>query len=176
VTKRPGCAGPRDQTWASCKCLHELGLKGGQTFLRRGMVEGRTVPGLRDDREEARRPYRADLLVSIFSITSCLFGGLSRHERGTNPAERPDAEEPPAARGAAVRGKSKQAFESDQSPLFDALTRERLEIEISASRAVGVGRKRDRHASSIKPAVAGVAPPGPQPGQCSEEIHYARAT
>ena len=119
---------------------------------------------------------RGSALVSILGAVSWLLLGTGWHERGNNPAERPDGEEPPAAGAAAIRGKSKQAFETDESPLFHTPTREWFEIEISASRAMGVGRKGDRHAPRIEPAVAGVAPPGPQPDKCAEEIQYASAT
>jgi hypothetical protein len=71
---------------------------------------------------------------------------------------------------AAVSGKSEPALDREERALLHALARNRLQIKISAFRAVGVTHKRERNAACIKSAIAPVASPGFQPRDLRNDI------
>jgi hypothetical protein len=67
-----------------------------------------------------------------------------------------------AARVAAVGGKSQEPLEKDEGAISYAVTRDVLEVEVSAPRAVRKAGKRDSHARGMEPKFASQASPGPE--------------
>ena len=78
----------------------------------------------------------------------------------------PQAEELLAAGVAAIGGKTEEALYVNQKPVLDAPSRDALEIEIPAPRAMSVPRKRERHAAGMKAEIARVASPGAARAPC----------
>jgi hypothetical protein len=89
---------------------------------------------------------------------------------------REQAEEFLAAGVAAIGGKTEETLRRNQRSLFDSLPRDVLEVEISASRAVGVMDERSGDPPGIKSQVACVASPGSQTDQGRKKITDATAT
>lgn len=105
-------------------------------------------------------------------------GGLAicgRHHRRKNAPIWQDTEESLPAGVAAVGRKPQKAFQEDQSALLHAIPRNVLEIEVSAPRAVGIPRERERHEPGVESPVARVASPGPQSDRGAQEIEYPAA-
>jgi hypothetical protein len=95
--------------------------------------------------------------------------GEGNHGR-KDAAIRANAEKFQPARIAAIGSKTQAAWQEIPNAARDAIRRNALQIEISAPRAVSVSRKRNRNAPGVKPKIAGVAPPGPEPGEASQKI------
>jgi hypothetical protein len=80
-----------------------------------------------------------------------------------------------AAGVAAIRGKTKKALYRNQRAPLDAFPCHVLEIEIPATRAVGVAHEGNRDRPGIKPDFAPLASPRAQTDQSGEEVGDATA-
>jgi len=84
-------------------------------------------------------------------------GGNRRHD----PAVGPNAEELLAAWVAAVGRQRQQTLQEIKGSPVDPVAGDPIEIEISASPAVGVAHEPHSHAAGMKAVVARVTPPWP---------------
>jgi len=84
------------------------------------------------------------------------------HHRWDDPAIGPQVEELLPAGIAPIRWEAQIPLHKNQRPFPNPLTRDMVEIEVAASRAVSVSGKRGSHAPGIKAQIARVASPGPQ--------------
>jgi hypothetical protein len=75
-----------------------------------------------------------------------------------------------AARIATISGKAEPTLYGNQSSELDAFSRDVLEIEITAARAVRVALKARRHPPGVKPAIAGMTAPRPQTAHAIQEV------
>ena len=96
--------------------------------------------------------------------------GASSDRGGQNAAEQKEAKEPLAARIAAIGRNAEPAFQRYQRSVGYAFARERLEVQISAVRAMRIPGKRECDAPRVESAVACVASPRPQREKSAQEI------
>jgi hypothetical protein len=96
--------------------------------------------------------------------------GVAFYHGRQDAAKFADAEEAVAARIATVGGKSEPALQQYEGSLFHSFTRDMLDIEIAAARAVREAFQDGSDAPGLKAVFAAVAAPGAQAGATEEEI------
>jgi hypothetical protein len=149
----------------SCKREVHACLNSVISSLLDGDVKGRSSPA-------SSYPPRTHAVIELVA------GGLAicRGNQGrTNTTKRQDTKEPLPARVAAIGREPEEAFQENQSALLNAVPRDAFKVEIAASRAMGIPRKRERHAPGVESPVAGVASPGPQAGRGAQGIEHTVA-
>jgi len=92
-----------------------------------------------------------------------------------NATEQSNAEEPLAAGVAAVGRETQPTFQGDGYAILHTITRNPLEIEISAARTVRIAMVTEGHALGVKPAIAAVASPWLTAHQRKRKIQAAIA-
>ncbi len=120
-------------------------------------------------------PLASDLCGRTFGVSGSSRagpGGRSTHGGGQDSVELASAEESQTARVAPIRRITQPAFQRQQTPLLDALSRNVLKVEVSAPRAVGISNKRKRDTPGIESPVARVASPRLQSNQCANGIEH----
>jgi hypothetical protein len=95
------------------------------------------------------------------------------NDGGKDASKGQQAEEFLPARIAAIGWKSEEALEEHQSAILHPVTRDALEVEVSAARAVGIPREGDRHARGIESKFACEAAPGLPSDRAAKEVCYA---
>ena len=90
--------------------------------------------------------------------------GVTFNHSGQDAAEFADTEEAVAAGIAAVSGKSEPALQKNEGAIFDAITRDMLDIEIAAAGAVRKAFEIGGDPPGRKAPIATVAAPGAQAG------------
>jgi hypothetical protein len=131
-----------------------------------------SLPGNRAAKEAARQPARNKLVSATHRHRVFAFRP-GRHGR-KDPSDRADAEESLPARITTIGRKMQEALGKEHRPILHAVAGNTLQIEISASRAVGETGKAQRDPPGIKPSVARVAAPGSAPREREHKIHHSR--
>lgn len=106
------------------------------------------------------------------ALARYFLAGSGIHQRRDDAAELPRAKKPMPAGVTAIGRKSEPALQRDHRPGLDAFTRNMLQVEVPAPRAVSVALENGGDTPTVESAITSVASPRSQADRARNEIEY----